>query len=154
MAIARKLPPEERTTRLLAIEVSIGRTGRATPYAVLEPVVVAGSTVAMATLHNEDQVAAKDVRPGDLVVVRKAGDVIPESSAPSSNRAGSERNRGRSRHTARTAVSPLVRVGLESDTYCVNPACPAQQLQQIIHFASRGHSTSRLGRTARGAVTH
>ena len=66
-AIARKFPPEERTTRLLAIEVSIGRTGRATPYAVLEPVVVAGSTVSMATLHNEDQVAVKDVRPGDLV---------------------------------------------------------------------------------------
>ena len=77
-AIARKFPPEERTTRLLAIEVSIGRTGRATPFAVLEPVVVAGSTVSMATLHNEDQVAIKDVRPGDLVIVRKAGDVIPE----------------------------------------------------------------------------
>ena len=77
-AIARKLPPEERTTKLLAIEVSIGRTGRATPYAVLEPVLVAGSTVSMATLHNEDQVAAKDVRVGDTVIVRKAGDVIPE----------------------------------------------------------------------------
>ncbi|MDE3044656.1 MAG: NAD-dependent DNA ligase LigA, partial [Acidobacteriota bacterium] len=81
-AIARKLPPEERSTRLLAIEVSIGRTGRATPYAVLEPVVVAGSTVAMATLHNQDQVALKDVRPGDLVIVRKAGDVIPEVVGP------------------------------------------------------------------------
>ena len=77
-AIARKFPPEERTTRLRAIEVSIGRTGRATPFAVLEPVVVAGSTVSMATLHNQDQVAVKDVRPGDLVIVRKAGDVIPE----------------------------------------------------------------------------
>ena len=77
-AIARKLPPEERTTRLKDIEVSVGRTGRVTPFAVLEPVVVAGSTVSMATLHNEDQVKAKDVRPGDLVIVRKAGDVIPE----------------------------------------------------------------------------
>ncbi|MDE3031589.1 MAG: hypothetical protein KGI65_08225, partial [Acidobacteriota bacterium] len=77
-AIARKFPPEERSTRLVSIEVSIGRTGRATPYAVLEPVLVAGSRVAMATLHNEDQVREKDVRPGDLVVVRKAGDVIPE----------------------------------------------------------------------------
>ncbi len=77
-AIARKFPPEERTTRLRAIEVSIGRTGRATPFAVLEPVVVAGSTVSMATLHNQDQVKLKDVRPGDLVIVRKAGDVIPE----------------------------------------------------------------------------
>ena len=77
-AIASKLPPEERTTRLLNIEVSVGRTGRVTPFAVLEPVVVAGSTVSMATLHNQDQVKAKDVRPGDLVIVRKAGDVIPE----------------------------------------------------------------------------
>ncbi len=87
-AIARKFPPEERTTRLLAIEVSIGRTGRATPYAVLEPVVIAGSTVSMATLHNQDQVAAKDVRPGDLVIVRKAGDVIPEvvSAVPEAGR--------------------------------------------------------------------
>ena len=91
-AIARKFPPEERTTRLLAIEVSIGRTGRATPFAVLEPVVIAGSTVALATLHNEDQVAAKDVRPGDLVVVRKAGDVIPEVVE----------RRARARSTART----------------------------------------------------
>jgi DNA ligase (NAD+) len=137
-AIARKLPPEERTTRLRAIEVSIGRTGRATPYAVLEPVVVAGSTVAMATLHNEDQVAAKDVRPGDLVVVRKAGDVIPEVVSavvePGKKRAKPWSFPSR----CPDCGEPLVRIGLESDTYCVNPACPAQQLQQIIHFASRG----------------
>jgi DNA ligase (NAD+) len=137
-AIARKLPPEERTTRLLAIEVSIGRTGRATPYAVLEPVVVAGSTVAMATLHNEDQVAAKDVRPGDLVIVRKAGDVIPEVVS-----AVGEPGRRRAKPWSFPATCPdcgsaLVRVDAQSDTYCVNPSCPAQQLQQIIHFASRG----------------
>ena len=137
-AIARKLPPEERTTRLLSIEVSIGRTGRATPYAVLEPVVVAGSTVAMATLHNQDQVAAKDVRPGDLVIVRKAGDVIPEVVS-----AVVEPGRRRAKAWSFPATcpdcgSPLVRVDAQSDTYCVNPACPAQQLQQIVHFASRG----------------
>ena len=137
-AIARKLPPEERSTRLLAIEVSIGRTGRATPYAVLEPVVVAGSRVSMATLHNEDQVAEKDVRPGDLVIVRKAGDVIPEV-------VGAVREPGRRRKpawkfpaTCPECGAPLVRVGEESDTYCVNPSCPAQLLQQIVHFASRG----------------
>ena len=137
-AIARKLPPEERTTRLLAIEVSIGRTGRATPYAVLEPVSVAGSTVSMATLHNEDQVAAKDVRPGDLVIVRKAGDVIPEVVG-----ALREADRVRAQPwTFPTACpecgGPLERVGDESDTYCVNEACPAQLLQQVVHFASRG----------------
>ena len=136
-AIARKFPPEERTTRLLSIEISIGRTGRATPYAVLEPVVVAGSTVSMATLHNQDQVALKDVRPGDLVIVRKAGDVIPEvvSAVPEP---------GKRRAKAWTfplncpeCGQPLVRRGAESDTYCVNPTCPAQQLEQIAHFASR-----------------
>src|SRR3546814_1826850 len=77
-AIAYKFPPEERTTKLLDIMVSVGRTGRATPYAVLEPVFVGGVTVSQATLHNEDQVRAKDVRPGDTVIVRRAGDVIPE----------------------------------------------------------------------------
>jgi DNA ligase (NAD+) len=81
-AIAFKFPPEERTTRLLDIMVSIGRTGRATPFARLEPVFVGGSTVGVATLHNQDQVAVKDVRPGDLVIVRKAGDVIPEVVGP------------------------------------------------------------------------
>jgi NAD-dependent DNA ligase len=81
-AIAYKFPPEERTTLLRDIQVSIGRTGRATPFAVLEPVFVGGSTVGMATLHNQDQVRAKDVRPGDTVVVRKAGDVIPEVVGP------------------------------------------------------------------------
>ena len=81
-AIAFKLPPEERTTVLRDIQVSIGRTGQATPFGVLEPVFVGGSTVGVATLHNEDQVAAKDVRPGDTVIVRKAGDVIPEIVGP------------------------------------------------------------------------
>ena len=81
-AIAYKFPPEERTTLLHDIQVSIGRTGRATPFAVLEPIFVGGSTVGVATLHNEDQVRAKDVRPGDTVIVRKAGDVIPEVVGP------------------------------------------------------------------------
>jgi len=136
-AIARKFPPEERTTRLLAIEVSIGRTGRATPFAVLEPVVVAGSTVAMATLHNEDQVRLKDVRPGDLVFVRKAGDVIPEvvSAVPEPGR----RRKPPWRFPANCPVcgEPLRRADSQSDTYCVNRACPAQLLAQVVHFASR-----------------
>ena len=81
-AIAYKFPPEERTTLLKDIMVSVGRTGRVTPFAVLDPVFVGGSTVGMSTLHNQDQVALKDVRPGDTVVVRKAGDVIPEVLGP------------------------------------------------------------------------
>ncbi len=81
-AIAYKFPPEEKTTLLREIMVSIGRTGKATPFAVLEPVVVGGARVGLATLHNEDQVRAKDVRPGDTVVVRRAGDVIPEVRGP------------------------------------------------------------------------
>jgi DNA ligase (NAD+) len=136
-AIARKLPPEERTTRLLAIEVSIGRTGRATPYAVLEPVVVAGSTVSMATLHNQDQVALKDVRPGDLVIVRKAGDVIPEVVSAVLEPGKRRGAKWRFPTKCPDCGGPLERVGEQSDTYCVNPGCPAQQLQRVIHFASR-----------------
>ena len=81
-AIAFKFPPEEKTTLLRGIMVSIGRTGRATPFAQLEPVFVGGSTVGLATLHNQDEVARKDVRVGDTVIVRKAGDVIPEVVGP------------------------------------------------------------------------
>ena len=137
-AIARKFPPEERTTRLLAIEVSIGRTGRATPYAVLEPVVVAGSRVAMATLHNEDQVREKDVRPGDLVIVRKAGDVIPEVVGAVLVAGESRAPVWRFPSACPECGAALRRREEESDTYCVNLACPAQQMQKIVHFASRG----------------
>lgn len=137
-AIARKFPPEERTTRLLAIEVSIGRTGRATPYAVLESVLVAGSRVAMATLHNEDQVREKDVRPGDLVIVRKAGDVIPEVVGAVSVEGEQRGPAWRFPSTCPECGGELRRRDEESDTYCVNLACPAQQMQKIVHFASRG----------------
>ena len=137
-AIARKIPPEERTTRLLAIEVSIGRTGRATPYAVLEPVVVAGSTVSLATLHNADQVALKDVRPGDQVVVRKAGDVIPEVVGAVIDPAAARGAPWTFPSSCPDCGGALVRLGDERDIYCVNPNCPAQLLQQIVHFASRG----------------
>jgi DNA ligase (NAD+) len=136
-ALARKLPPEERTTTLVDIEVSIGRTGRATPYAVLEPVFVGGSTVTFATLHNQDQVALKDVRPGDTVIVHKAGDVIPEVVGPVVVK-------GRRRPPAWTfptacpaCAGVLVRLDEESDTYCVNLDCSAQRDQRLSHFASR-----------------
>ena len=137
-AIAYKFPPEERTTLLKDIMVSIGRTGKATPFAKLEPVVVSGSTVQLATLHNEDQVRAKDVRPGDTVWVRKAGDVIPEVIGP----VLSERPEGLSPWQFPKACpvceTPLVRLDGESDTFCPNVDCPAQRAGRITHFASRG----------------
>jgi DNA ligase (NAD+) len=139
-AIAFKFPPEERTTRLLDIMVSIGRTGRATPFARLEPVFVGGSTVGVATLHNEDQVALKDVRPGDLVIVRKAGDVIPEVVGPVREGPGVPKRR-RPKWKFPTACpscgEPLTRLPGESDTYCTNIDCPAQRVQRIAHYASR-----------------
>lgn len=153
-AIAYKFPPEERTTRLLDIMVSIGRTGRATPFAVLEPVFVGGSTVRLATLHNEDQVRLKDVRPGDLVIVHKAGDVIPEvvgpvlgqeellGSSDGGPRPGAGANDGRPPPwkfpaTCPSCGGPLTRLPGESDTYCTNIDCPAQRVQRIVHYASR-----------------
>jgi DNA ligase (NAD+) len=140
-AIAFKFPPEERTTRLLDIMVSIGRTGRATPFARLEPVFVGGSTVGVATLHNEDQVAAKDVRPGDLVVVRKAGDVIPEVVGPVKDGPGVPKRRKpkwKFPTLCPSCGTSLVRLPGESDTYCTNIDCPAQRVQRISHYASRG----------------
>ena len=137
-AIAYKFPPEERTTKLIDIEVSIGRTGRATPFAVLEPVFVGGSTVALATLHNATQVAAKDVRPGDTVIVRKAGDVIPEVVGP----VLSARPKGLRAWVFPTHCpvcgSELVRPEDEADTRCLNLSCPARIVGAIEHFASRG----------------
>ena len=137
-AIAFKFPPEERTTRLHSIMVSIGRTGKATPFAQLEPVFVGGSTVAVATLHNEDQVKAKDVRPGDVVIVRKAGDVIPEVVKP----VLSERPEGLAPWVFPTTCprcdSELVRLPGEAVTLCPNVDCPAQRQARIEHFASRG----------------
>lgn len=138
-AIAFKFPPEERTTTLLDIRVSVGRTGRTTPYAVLEPVFVDGSTVSMATLHNEDQVRLKDVRPGDTVIVRKAGDVIPEVVGP----VLSERPDGTApwtfpQHCECPLRSEFVRLDGEADTRCVEAKCPFQRDQKLMYWASRG----------------
>ena len=138
-AIAFKFPPEERTTILRDIQVSVGRTGRTTPFAVLDPVFVGGSTVRMATLHNEDQVRAKDVRPGDTVIVRKAGDVIPEVVGP----VLSLRQDGSTpwqfpKICPCPLATELVRPEGEADTRCVEPACPFQRDQRVIYFASRG----------------
>ncbi len=139
-ALAVKFAPEERTTLLRDIEVSIGRTGRATPFARLEPVFVGGSTVGVATLHNEDQVRLKDVRPGDTVIVRKAGDVIPEVLGP----VMAERPEGTEPWMFPTACpcgrnAPLVRHEGDANTYCgeVPSLCPNRRWQGLAHFASR-----------------
>ena len=137
-AIAYKFPPEERTTLLLDIEVSIGRTGKATPFARMEPVFVGGSTVGVATLHNEDQVAAKDVRIGDTVIVRKAGDVIPEVVGPVLSLRPESAEPWRFPSECPACSGPLVRLEGESDTFCTNVDCPAQRAGRIQHFASRG----------------
>ncbi len=136
-AIAYKLPPEECTTMLLDISVSIGPSGQATPFAELEPVFVGGVTVGTATLHNEDQVAAKDVRPGDTVIVRRAGDVIPEVVGP----VLSERPPGsvpwHFPKDCPVCHHPLVRDEGAAATNCVNFGCPRQIRGRIEHFAGR-----------------
>ncbi len=137
-AIAYKLPPEERTTTLEDIQVSIGRTGKATPFAVLEPVFVGGSTVGLATLHNEDQVKVKDVRPGDTVIVRKAGDVIPEVVGPVLELRPEGLPEWEFPKECPSCGSRLVREEGEAQTRCVNPDCPQKRLARITHFGSRG----------------
>ena len=138
-AIAFKFPPEEKHTLLKDIQISVGRTGRVTPFAVLETVFVGGSNVTMATLHNRDQVAAKDVRPGDTVVVRKAGDVIPEVVGPVLAKRPKNSVPWQFPSTCPCSVgSQLVKSEDQADTRCVEPSCPFQRDQRIIYFASRG----------------
>lgn len=137
-AIAFKLPPEERTTMLRDIQVSIGRTGKATPFAVLDPVFVGGSTVGLATLHNQDQVRNKDVRPGDVVIVRKAGDVIPEVVGPVLDVRPADLPEWIFPTECPSCGHPLVRREGEAQHLCVNLQCPQRLLAEIDHFASRG----------------
>lgn len=138
-AIAFKFPPEERTTILRDIQISVGRTGRVTPFAVLQPVFVGGSTVGMATLHNRAQVAVKDVRPGDTVIVRKAGDVIPEVVGPVLAKRPAKCEPWQFPEMCPCPLeTELVQAEGEADTRCVEPSCPYQRDQRIIYFASRG----------------
>ncbi len=138
-AIAYKYPPEEVTTRLLEIRVNVGRTGRVTPFAVMEPVKVSGSTVDRATLHNADEVARKGVLIGDMVVLRKAGDVIPEVVGPVADlRTGSERA-FEFPADCPACGTPLAREEGGVDWRCPNArSCPAQLRERLFHLASRG----------------
>jgi DNA ligase (NAD+) len=138
-AIAYKYPPEEVTTRLLDIRVNVGRTGRVTPFAVMTPVKVSGSVVERATLHNQDEVARKGVLIGDMIVLRKAGDVIPEVVGPVLDlREGSERAFEFPTRCP-SCDTTLAREETEVDWRCPNTrSCPAQLVERIYHIASRG----------------
>ena len=137
-AIAYKFPPEEKTTLLRDITVQVGRTGAITPVAELEPVRVAGSTVARATLHNIDEVHRKDVRVGDTVIVRKAGDVIPEVLGPVASLRPEGAQVWQMPETCPSCGSPIVREEGEAAFRCVSMDCPAQALERLLHWASRG----------------
>jgi DNA ligase (NAD+) len=139
-AIAFKYPPEEVTTTLNDIQVNVGRTGRVTPFAVLEPVVVAGSTVGMATLHNADEVRRKGVLIGDRVVIRKAGDVIPEVLGPVVDvRTGDEREFVMPTHCPECGTELVRQKEADIDQRCPNArSCPAQLRERLFHLAGRG----------------
>lgn len=136
-ATAFKFPAEEVVTKLVDIELSVGRTGVVTPTAILEPVLVDGSMVGRASLHNEDLIKEKDIRIGDTVIIRKAGDIIPEVVAPLiENRTGDEAPFDMPEHCPE-CDSDLIRIEGEVALRCVNPKCPAQMKEAIIHFVSR-----------------
>ncbi len=137
-AVAFKYPAEQATTKVKDIFVSIGRTGSATPVAMLEPVVVAGSTVQMATLHNEGEVHRKDIRIGDTVIVQKAGDVIPEVVAPLVKlRNGSEKKFVMPTHCPDCNTKLVKAKETEAVWRCPNNACPSRSWKQIQHYASK-----------------
>jgi DNA ligase (NAD+) len=138
-AMAFKFPAEERTTVCRKIEVHTGRTGKVTPFAVLEPVLVGGATVSLATLHNEEQTRRKDVREGDVVLVRRAGDVIPEVIGPVLERRPKGTVPWEFPTRCPSCDTKLVKEGEEADWRCPNRrACPSQGLEWLFHFASRG----------------
>ncbi|WP_374430804.1 NAD-dependent DNA ligase LigA [Ideonella dechloratans] len=150
-AVAHKYPAQEQMTRLLDIDIQVGRTGKLTPVAKLEPVFVGGTTVSNATLHNEDETRRKDVRVGDTVIVRRAGDVIPEvvgvvlDRRPAADPEGPSRDRGepfdlykRLGGQCPVCGSPIEREEGEVDWRCTGGlTCPAQRKQALLHFASR-----------------
>lgn len=134
-AVAFKYPPEEKQTRVLDIEITVGRTGVLTPTAVFEPVLLAGSTVSRASLHNEDYINEKDIRIGDIVTVRKAGDIIPEVLSVKQH--GEASVPFEMPKTCPSCSSPVFREAGEAAIRCSNPDCTAQLLRVLIHFCSR-----------------
>ncbi len=137
-AVAYKFPGKLATTRLLKIEINVGRTGALNPFAVLEPVELGGVTIRNATLHNEDDIRRKDIREGDVVIVKRAGDVIPQIVGPvREKRTGAEREFSYPGQCP-ACNEPVTRTEGDALAYCRNPHCPAQRLESLIHFVSQG----------------
>ena len=136
-AIAYKFPAEEVITKINSITFQVGRTGQITPVANLDPVIVQGSTVSRATLHNEDYVSDKDIRENDYVVIRKAGDIIPEVVRVVLDRRNSKNKKFDMTKVCPECQTDIIRTPGEADHYCVNPDCPAKKIEGLIHFASR-----------------
>ena len=140
-AIAYKLPAEEVSTQLLDIASNVGRTGVITPYAKLEPVEVGGVTVRQATLHNFDFIREKDIRIGDRVLIKRAGDVIPYVIGPMTDARSGKEKRFRIPTSCPDCGEPLQQLEGEVAVYCVNASCPAQLVRNLEHFASRVTNT-------------
>ena len=136
-ATAFKFPAQQATTRLRQIEVNVGRTGAITPYAVLEPVALSGSTIQMATLHNEQEIARRDIRPGDLVIIEKGGDVIPKVLGPVLADRPDDARPWEMPRECPACGSRLVRPDDEVVWRCLNASCPARLRRSLLHFASR-----------------
>lgn len=134
-AEAFKYPPEEKETKLLEIEINVGRTGVLTPTGVFEPVTLAGTTVSRATLHNQDFIAEKDIRVGDTVVLRKAGEIIPEVVSVAAHNSDAEPYR--IPEVCPSCGGPVTREEGEAAMRCTNPECPAQLMRHMVHFSSR-----------------
>lgn len=137
-AIARKFAPDIAETKLLAIEVNVGRTGAMNPFAVLEPVEIGGVVVKLATLHNEDLIRDKDLRVGDWVQVKRAGDVIPQIIASIPEKRTGPLRKWQMPKQCPACGTPAVREEGEAAVYCPNVACPGRQLEGLVHFTSRG----------------
>ena len=136
-AIAYKFPGELATTRLLKIDINVGRTGAMNPYAILEPVQLAGVTIRTATLHNEDDIRRKDIREGDIVMVKRAGDVIPQVVGPVRERRTGQERQFTSPKECPVCHAPVVREVGEAMAYCTNQQCPAQRYEGLKHFVSQ-----------------
>ncbi len=136
-AVAYKFPPEKKETKLIDIQVNVGRTGVLTPLAILEPVFIAGTTVSRATLHNIDFIRERDIHIGDIVVIQKAGDIIPEVVEVRKNKRDGTQTDFEFPDTCPSCGEKVYREEGEAAIRCTNLSCPAQALRNIIHFASR-----------------